>query len=255
MNPGEHAAMAAVEEHHWWYRGLRSVIKTCLETPRFALPPDPRILDAGCGTGGNLKAMAEFAKPAYLGGFDSSQEGLAAARAKAPGADLYLSSICDPEIHEKELDLVISTDVIYIPGAEEAMPGLRRIMSALRPGGLFIVNLAAYDWLFSEHDIAIHTKERYTESSVTALLNALNLRIELLSYRVCFLFPAVVAMRLPSLFRARDKNPTARNDLESGSTGFTNEVLYSVMAAESRLISRGVRLPWGSSVFAIARRV
>jgi hypothetical protein len=62
-------------------------------------------------------------------------------------------------------------------------------------------------------------------------------------------------MRLPSLFGARDKNPEARNDLESGSTGFTNEVLYSVMAAESRLISRGVRLPWGSSVFAIARRV
>ena len=61
MNPGEHAAMAEVEEHHWWYRGLRSVIKTCRETPRFALPPAPRILDAGCGTGGNLKAMAEFA--------------------------------------------------------------------------------------------------------------------------------------------------------------------------------------------------
>lgn len=255
MNPGEHAIMAEVEESHWWYRALRGVMTGCLERPRFALPTAPRILDAGCGTGANLKALAEFAKPSYLGGFDASEEGLELSRRKVPDADLYLSNICDPLIRQDELDLVISMDVIYIPGAKDALQGLRRIVSSLRPGGLFILNLPAYDWLFSEHDIAIHTKERYTAGSVRALLRALDLRIELLSYRLCLLFPAVLAARLPSMFRARDRNVQAKSDLYSESKGPSNEILYQVMAAESRLIARGVRLPWGSSVFAIGRRM
>ena len=255
MNPGEHAIMAAVEEHHWWYRALRNVTTACLETQRFALPANPRILDAGCGTGGNLKALADFANPSYLGGFDASQEALALSRDKVPSADLYQSSICDPVVHQGELDLVISMDVIYIPGAEEALPGLQRLANALRPGGLFMLNLPAYDWLFSAHDIAIHTKERYTASSVSALLNALELRIDLLSYRVCFLFPAVVAARLPSLFRTRQPNSEAQSDLHGESTGLANEALARVMAAESRLIARGLRFPFGSSVFAIGRRM
>jgi SAM-dependent methyltransferase len=251
MNPGEHAIMSQVEEYHWWYRSLRDVINACLHSPRFALPPAPRILDAGCGTGANLKALAAL-EPAYLGGFDPSQEGLEAARAKAPEAELCLSDICQPELHQGDLDLVVSTDVIYIPGAEAAFAGLQQIVNALRPGGLFLLNLPAYDWLFSEHDVAIHTRERYTARSVTALLDALGLQIELLSYRVCLLFPAVVATRLPSLFRARRQDLAAKSDLHGRPAG--NELLYRIMAAETRLIARGVRLPFGSSVFAIARR-
>ena len=255
MNPGELSLLAEVEEVHWWYRALRDAVTACLKTPRFALPAGPRILDAGCGTGANLKALADFASPSYLGGFDLSEESLQSSRSKAPEADLYLSDICNPEIREGELDLAISTDVIYIPGVEAALPGLQRIADALRPGGLFILNLPAYDWLFSAHDVAIHTKERYTARAVTKLLNALNLRIEVLSYRVCFLFPAAVATRLPSMFRSRERQAEAKSDFHSRPTALTNATLFGVMAAENRLIARGVPFPWGSSVFAIGRRV
>ena len=255
MNPREYAILSEVEEYHWWYRAQRSVITACLQQRRFALPPSPRILEAGCGTGGNLKAMAEFAKPSYLGGLDASEQGLELARVKAPSADLYLSDICNPDLRMEELDLVISTDVIYIPGVERALPGLRKIASALRPGGLFMVNLPAYNWLFSEHDVAVHTKERYTTGRVAALLRALDLKIEVLSYRLCFLFPVVVAARLPSMFRSRERDLAARSDFRFRANRSLNEALFRVMAVESPLIARGVKLPWGSSVFAIGRRV
>jgi SAM-dependent methyltransferase len=254
MNPGEHALLAEVEEVHWWYRALRDVITTCLAGPRIGLPPAPRILDAGCGTGANLKALADFARPSYLGGFDLSDEALEAARHKAPEAELYRSDICDPEIREADLDLVISADVIYIPGAEAALPGLQKLTNALRPGGLFVLNLPAYDWLFSEHDVAIHTKERYTAKAVRELLDSLDLRIELLSYRVCFLFPAAVASRIPTMLRRTKEGLEAKSDFHSRPSRLTNHTLYPIMALENRVIARGVGLPFGSSVFAIGRR-
>ena len=254
MNPGEHEVMSRVEETHWWYRGLRDVITRCLREPRFQLPPSPHVLDAGCGTGQNLKILGELLQPAYLGGFDISEEGLGIAQHKLPGADLYQSDLANPSLHVGELDLAVSLDVICIPGVQRAREGLKCIVAALRPGGLFVLNLPAYDWLYSEHDTAVHTTERYTAHRVRALLKSLDLRVELLCYRLFFLFPLVVLRRLPSLMRARPGDPGARSDLHAVPAELTNRSLLAVLKFENQLIARGGRLPWGSSVFAIGRK-
>jgi SAM-dependent methyltransferase len=255
MHPGEHEIMARVEARHWWYRGLRDAVGKSLTRKDLALPAGPRILDAGCGTGENLKFLGELLRPAYLGGFDASPEAVALARGKAPGADVYTGDIRDPEIRVDRLDLIVSLDVIYIPGVERSLGGLRRLTATLSTGGLFVLNLPAYDWLYSEHDVAIHTSERYTASKVRALLETLGLRVERLSYRLCLLFPAVVLARLPSLLRARPGDAAARSDLHSVPGELTSRIMLSVLRAENAWVARGVRLPWGSSVFAIGRKV
>jgi SAM-dependent methyltransferase len=192
--------------------------------------------------------------PAYLGGFDASEEALRFARQKAPEADLLRGDICDPPLSETDLDLVVSLDVVYIPGVERARPGLRRIVDALRPGGLLVLNLPAYDWLYSEHDVAIHTSERYTAGRVSALMQGLGLHVELLTYRLCLLFPLVVVSRIPSLFRSRSGDDSAQSDLHSVPSGLTNRALHAVVRIENALIQRGLRMPFGSSVYAIGRK-
>jgi SAM-dependent methyltransferase len=255
LNPGEHELMAQVEEGHWWYLGLRDAIARVLRRPDLAPPLGPRVLDAGCGTGGNLRLLRDLLRPAYLGGFDASQEALDHAARKAPEADLYRSDLCDPVLREPELDLITSFDVVYIPGRERAMDGLRRLVAGLRRNGLVILNLPAYDWLYSEHDVAIHTRERYTRKRVVALLEDLGLRVELVSYRVFFLFPLVVASRLPSLWKARRMEPRdARSDLHRVPGTWVNRLLFTSLRLENRLIGAGVRFPFGSSVFAVARK-
>jgi SAM-dependent methyltransferase len=254
VNPGEHAIMARAEDDHWWYRGLRDAVERTLRLPRFALPPRPKVLDAGCGTGANLRALGELLQPSYLGGFDADEEALAFARQKAPGADLYCSDICDPVLRADELDLVLSLDVIYIPGAERSLAGLRRLVSALRPGGLLLLNLPAYDWLYSEHDVAIHTSQRFTAGQVRKLFDSLGLSVELMTYRLCLLFPAVLLARLPRKRKARPGDASARSDLHAIPGALANRVLFAVLRAENELLARGVRFPFGSSVFAIGRR-
>lgn len=254
MNPGEHETMARVEASHWWYRGLRDSLFQLLDQSKFRLPDAPRILDAGCGTGENLKCIESRLRPSYLAGFDLSEEAVRFASEKTVRADVYRSDICDPEIRERELDLVVSMDVIYIPGARRAMPGLKRIVAALRPGGLFVMNLPAYDWLFSEHDVAIHTSERYTQSRVRSIFQELDLAIERMSYRLCFLFPLVVAARLPSMLRPRRSLESARSDLHSEPGAWVNRAFVPVLRLENACIARGIRFPFGSSIFVVGRK-
>ena len=254
MNRGEYEVMARVEAHHWWYRGLRDLLARCLRHPDLALPPEPRILDAGCGTGSNLTFLHDLLQPSYLAGFDPSPDALEYARRKGAGAHVYESDVCDPILHVDELDLVVSLDVICIPGAARAREGLRRLVSRLRPGGLFVLNLPAFDWLYSEHDVAVHTQERFTTAGVRDVLEGLELSVARLSYRVCALFPAVLLARLPQKLRATPDASRARSDLHRFPAPFLNRLLAGVLAAENRVLARGVSLPFGSSVFAIGRK-
>jgi hypothetical protein len=167
---------------------------------------------------------------------------------------VYQSDLCDPEIRSRDLDLVVSLDVLCIPGVARAREGLRRLAAGIRPGGLLILNLPAYRWLYSEHDAAVHTSERYTAREVRALVEGLGLQVEILSYRLCLLFPLVVLARLPRLRRVRPGDPGARSDLHAEPGPLVNRLLFALLRLENRGIVRGLRLPFGSSVFAVARK-
>jgi SAM-dependent methyltransferase len=252
MNENEYRLMADIESDHWWYRGLRDLLGRVIASAGMIGRSDLNVLDAGCGTGANLRLLKESLQPSYLGGFDVSPLALELCREKLADADLYRSDVCDPEVHADAYDLIVSCDVLSAVGLPAAREGLRRLAGRLRPGGLLVLNLPAYEWLYSEHDVAVGTCARFGARQVGRFLGEIGLERWLLSYRLCALFPAVLAGRLPSMLK-KPRRDLARSDL-SRPPAFVNRALAAVLRAENAAIIRGVRLPWGSSVFAVGRR-
>src|SRR5215210_6720683 len=59
MERAEYLVMAAVEGDHWWYGGMRAITASMLDSA-YAGRRDLHVLDAGCGSGGNLRFLRRY---------------------------------------------------------------------------------------------------------------------------------------------------------------------------------------------------
>src|SRR3712207_8324692 len=62
VETAEFNAMLAADERHWWYRGRRRVVRAVIDS--VGLPPRPRLLDAGSGSGRTLDELADYGEVA-----------------------------------------------------------------------------------------------------------------------------------------------------------------------------------------------
>jgi ubiquinone/menaquinone biosynthesis C-methylase UbiE len=113
----------------------RKFARIC-ELVRAELPCEA-FLDAGCGDGRYLAALAGEL-PERVAGVDISERILATARARAPRADLRQANLEALPFDDGEFDLVLSSQVIeHVVDAEAAMRELARV---LRAGGTLVLS-------------------------------------------------------------------------------------------------------------------
>lgn len=243
MNPSEYAAMFAVEDRHWWYVGVRREVERWLDTLSPREGERLALLDAGCGTGGLL---ANLRSSAWRAGVEISAEGIRLAR-KRGGAALVCGSVAALPFADGSFDAVVSIDVLCHSGVVERQ-AVEEAARVLRPGGLFLVQLPAFDFLRGEHDAAVWTKRRYRRAEVATLLSSAGLALRRSAYRNALLFPLAAVLRLGRRWRkAREQ---ARSDVRPVPRPL-NAILSAVLAVERRL---GGRFPFGLSVFCVATK-
>ena len=146
------------EDRHWWYRGRRTVIERVMD--ELDLPPDARILDAGCGSGRN---MIELARRGPVTGIELSQTSVDLARARNVG-EVISGSVLDMPFADASFDLAVSLDVIE--HLEDDLAALRELRRTVAPGGALLVTVPAYQWLWSGHDEINHHHRRYTRRTL-----------------------------------------------------------------------------------------
>jgi SAM-dependent methyltransferase len=244
MEREQYAIMARREERHWWYAGMRRVALAVLDKS-LARRSGLRILDAGCGTGGTTVELRRFGQ---VVGIDLAWEALEPARDRGLTA-LARASIEQLPFPDAAFDAATSFEVVYHLGVGSDTSALREIRRVLRPGGLFVLRVPAHDWLRGEHDRLVHTRHRYSRAEVRDKLEATGFVVERLSWANTVLFPPAVAKRL--LERSSDHDQ-AEPDLWQP-PGPINAMLESAVAVEALAIPRGIPLPFGLSLLAVAR--
>jgi SAM-dependent methyltransferase len=241
MNSAEYARMYEAEERQWWYAGMRAISLALLapELPRGRLA----FLDAGCGTGVNLALLGRLGS-AF--GVDISEEAIAFCRSR--GVVAARGSVLELPVKSATVDAVTSFDVLYHSWVTDDLRAMREMARVLRRDGLLLVRVPALKLLWGAHDAAVHSRHRYTRGELEALLAHAGLTLLRSSYANCFLFPVLLARRTLDRVLGR----------QGSDVGFLPAPLEwgfrSLLEVEAWLIGRGVSLPIGASLFALARK-
>jgi SAM-dependent methyltransferase len=243
MNPREYEAMFAVEDRHWWYVGVRREVEAWLDRLRGKRSKPLRILDAGSGTGGLL---ANLRSDSWKIGIEISPDAVRLARTR--GTRLVRGSVSALPFADASFDAVVSIDVLCHSGVEERQ-AVAEAARVLRPGGMLLVQVPAFDFLRGGHDAAVWTKRRYRRGEIARILSDAGLVLRHAAYRNALLFPAAAVLRFVRRERPISRE-AARSDVRPVPR-VVNALLSGVLALERR-VRRG--FPFGLSVFGVGEK-
>lgn len=223
------------EDAHWWFRGRRAVIHALLD--RVELPPEPRLLDAGCGTGRNI---SEFGSPERAWGVDSSEKAVEFCRRRGL-RNVVQGDLANLDFDPGQFDLVLLADVIeHVDDDVGVLGELRRVAA---DGAVLMITAPAYPWLWSRFDEAVHHRRRYRRSELEEKARAVGWTPLRATYFNSILLPPIAIARKLGLVRVKGE----RTEMEA-TPGVLNPLLYAPLRLEAGMIRLGARLPFGVSI-------
>ncbi|HCK82991.1 MAG TPA: class I SAM-dependent methyltransferase [Hyphomonadaceae bacterium] len=244
MRGDAYTDMHAVEGEHWWFVARRKILDKIIR--RFARRGALQLLEAGCGTGGNLRMLANIGRVTAF-------EPNAAARSLAQRlgvADVSDGLLPAPHPIQETFDVVCAFDVIEHLDADTE--SCRALAALIKPDGIGVFTVPAFAFLWSHHDVVLHHKRRYTRAAFLAMLQGAGLEIVYSSYFNFLLFPAIAGVRvLRTALGARDGE---NDDTAQMPPTPINKALAAVFGAE-RFLLPALRFPFGVSIVAVVRPV
>jgi SAM-dependent methyltransferase len=241
----EYSNMFELEDEYWWYRGLHELIERYV---RFkARASRPNIIDAGCGSGKLMSIMSRYGD---VTGFDMSEDAIRFSRERGH-ENVTVQDINDWEPPSDTYDIATCIDVL----CHEAVPSvdaiLRKFHACLKKDGFVILNLPSFDILARHHDIVVRTVRRCRKKPFSRQLEGAGFEVAVSSYRLPFLFSAIILMKALSRY-SPSREP--ESDLKA-LPKIVNSLLTYRNFLENAFIYHGIPMPFGSSLFVVARKV
>ena len=249
MEEREYHNIFKAEETQWWYVGLRQLALDAIERHK-GVEYESLALDAGCGTGGFSQKLNAHTPTI---GLDISTLALELSRTRGL-TRLVNGSVIDLPFKDKSFSLVTSLDVLYHMGVADDVDALKEFHRVMTDDGVLVANFAAYEFLRSEHDRVVHGRRRYTKRMLNEKLLAAGFEVDRITYRNTLLFPGIILIKLiKSIFGGASEDTSDLEGVSGAVSGPINSLLRLVVSMENRIL-RFMDLPFGSSVFCVARK-
>ncbi|MCH8978845.1 MAG: class I SAM-dependent methyltransferase, partial [Armatimonadetes bacterium] len=154
MQTEEYGKMRQAEDHYWWFVSRRRLALALIK--RFA-NSNERILDVGSGTGAVLTELQELG---WASGLDFSPLAVKFCQDREL-PNLMVGNAEAIPMRSATIDTVVSLDTLEHFADDEA--AVSEIARVLRPGGVLVLNVPAFKWLWGPHDVALMHHRRYTK--------------------------------------------------------------------------------------------
>ena len=214
MDTAELQLLTSLEDHHWWYRERRAILRRELRR----LPGPGQALDIGAAGGGNTRVLQAHGWQAIAVEYSDSVASVAYSR----GICIIRADARELPVRSGTCGLVTALDVLehidedYLAAAE--------IARVLQPGGTALIAVPCDMALWSAHDDAVGHLRPYARPDLARLVQKAGLTVEKMWSWNVLLRPAVSLRRKFS----------TGSDLEEVSA-LANEVLTAVIVAERYL--------------------
>lgn len=240
MEVEEYARVAAAESGHWWYIATRRLIADALGDAQ-----GPRVLDAGCGPGGNGAWLRERGE---VFGFDLSTEALRYAQRNHPTLSLARASLEAVPYADASFGIVVAVTVIS--QLDDGAAAIAELTRVTRPGGTVLVIEPAFELFRRSHDRVVHVHRRYRRPELVAAFAAAGLTVTRATYAHSYLTVPAAVLSAADRLRRRRAREVLRSDVERESV----PMVWKSLARLERATLRRVDLPVGLSVLVAGRK-
>ena len=242
MELEEYARIAAAEDEHWWYRNTRALVADLLHP---WLRQGRRILDAGCGPGGNGAWLAEHGT---VVGADVSLDALRFVQARRPDTIPVQAGLTHLPFADASFGAAVAITVVTCVADDAA--AVRELARVLEPHGALLLFEPAFDAFRRAHDVTVHSIHRYRRHDLATLAVDAGLRVHRATYAYSFLAPPAAALHVLER-RAIDGPPGDRgSDVQRRAL---DRVFAPLAAAERRWLARH-DVPVGTSAIVVATK-
>ena len=214
---------------YWWYVARARLLRSALGS---SIPAGAEILDVGSADGPSVNWLGNRLA------VDIDPRGL------TPGG--VCARIETLPFADGTFDVVTAFDVVeHCKDEALALSQLRRVT---KPGGVVLVAVPAYQWMWSVFDVRAGHHRRYTRARLRRAAEKAGLEVERATYVFASTLPFFLAARLLTKLNG------ARGDRVRPLPGFVERILLGATRLDEAIL-RHWNLPVGSSVVLQSRKL
>ncbi len=240
-----------VGEAYWWYQARQDLVRRLVKrfAPGFLKQPTLHSLDIGCGAGGTVNLLGTWGE---AWGVDPDAGALALAQARGiPAERLVQASMASlTPFASNRFDLITCLDVLE--HAPDPVPALAEVFRVLTPGGMALFTVPADPRLWSDRDLRLHHRVRYTPAQLRAELSAAGFEILRVTHTHFFYYwPFRLWLRWLHVSQVQAVPHVRQDTFETNP--FFSWLWRGLLRLETEWWLR-LPLPWGVSAVAIVRK-
>jgi ubiquinone/menaquinone biosynthesis C-methylase UbiE len=230
-----------IENIHWWFSVRRQILNNLISNLNFS--KKEWAIDVGCGVGSNLKVLKS--KEMNVIGLDKSFNVLRTniQKIKLP---LVNGDLHNLPFKPNSFKLIIAMDVLEHLDNDEI--GIEEIYRILDKGGILILTVPAFNFLWGLQDEITGHKRRYLQKEIFKKLVSKNFCILKSSYfNFFFFFPILLTRRLIYILKLKIESENKINFF------LLNSILKIIFSIETYWL-RFFSFPFGVSILFLAKK-